>query len=182
MSEALSHERQSIQNAVNHSILPSYETNSLIVHPQHGVGRIKAFEERSFGSTSVLVYVIEIIGSGLTVMVPEGRASEIGLRRIMNEANADEIFREMSKHEMAVQGSSWNRRFRTYNEMLASGASLDIARVLRDMHRLKSDKRLSFGEQRLFDVSRNLLLQELALAKSETPEIMAIFIDKIFEK
>jgi CarD family transcriptional regulator len=170
------------QQALRESLvpdLPSFELESLIVHPKHGVGRISALEERSFGTTTALVYVIEIIGNGLTVMVPKTMANELGLRSVMSESCADGILAELGKHEMAVQISPWNRRFRAYNEMLASGSSIEVARVLRDMCRLKSDKRLSFGEQRLLEVARGILLQELALAKSQTPEMMGYFMDNV---
>jgi CarD family transcriptional regulator len=49
--------------------------------------------------------------------------------------------------------------------MLKSGAPHEIAKVLRDMARLKFDKELSFGERRLLDQAKSLLIQELALAK-----------------
>ncbi len=49
--------------------------------------------------------------------------------------------------------------------MLKSGLPSEIAKVLRDMYRLKFDKDLSFGERRLLDQARSLLVQELALAK-----------------
>jgi len=36
---------------------------------------------------------------------------------------------------------------------------------LRDLYRLKSTKELSFGERRLLDTARSLLITELALAR-----------------
>jgi CarD family transcriptional regulator len=38
------------------------------------------------------------------------------------------------------------------------------------MYRLKFDKDLSFGERRLLDQARSLLVQELALAKKVKPD------------
>ena len=49
--------------------------------------------------------------------------------------------------------------------MLKSGSPYEIAKVLRDMYRLKFDKNLSFGERRLLDQAKSLLVNELALAK-----------------
>jgi len=72
--------------------------------------------------------------------------------------------------EVAVDVQPWNRRFRAYTEMLKSGLPSEIAKVLRDMYRLKFDKDLSFGERRLLDQARSLLVQELALAKKVKPD------------
>ena len=57
---------------------------------------------------------------------------------------------------------------------------LEIAKVLRDMNRLKFDKDLSFGERRLLDQERSLLLKELALSKKKTEAEMAEEIKRIF--
>jgi CarD family transcriptional regulator len=47
---------------------------------------------------------------------------------------------------------------------------LEIAEVLRDLFMLKGDKELSFGERKMLDTARNLLVKELAIAKSNTEE------------
>jgi len=44
----------------------------------------------------------------------------------------------------------------------------EIAEVLRDLSLLKGDKDLSFGERRLLDQAKSLLMKELALAKKIT--------------
>jgi len=64
--------------------------------------------------------------------------------------------------------------------MNKSGSPVEIAKVLRDMNRLKFDKDLSFGERRLLDQARGLLLRELALAKKKTEADMAEEIRRIF--
>ena len=80
-----------------------------------------------------------------------------------------EIIDILRAPEVAVDMQPWNRRFRAYTEMLKSGAPAEIAKVLRDMYRLKFDKDLSFGERRLLDQAKSLLVQELALAKKVDP-------------
>ena len=45
-----------------------------------------------------------------------------------------------------------------------------IAKVLRDLFVLKGDKELSFGERKMLDTARNLLVKELAIAKSNSEE------------
>ena len=69
--------------------------------------------------------------------------------------------------EKAVGSGPWNRRQRAYAEMLKSGSPTEVARVLRDLYRVKflNEKELSYGERRLMDQARGLLLKELALAK-----------------
>jgi CarD family transcriptional regulator len=37
--------------------------------------------------------------------------------------------------------------------------------VLRDLHLLKAEKELSFGERKIMDTAKNLLVKELAIAR-----------------
>ena len=56
--------------------------------------------------------------------------------------------------------------------MIKSGSPHEVAKVLRDMYRLKFDKELSFGERRLLDQAEELALKELAAAKGVTEEAL----------
>ena len=49
-------------------------------------------------------------------------------------------------------------------EKIKTGSVYEIAEVLRDLFVLKVDKELSFGERKMLDTARNLLLKELSLA------------------
>ena len=42
--------------------------------------------------------------------------------------------------------------------------------MLRDLFLLKGDKELSFGERKVLDTARNLLVKELSIARSRTEE------------
>ena len=65
-------------------------------------------------------------------------------------------------------------------EKLKTGSVYEIAEVLRDLFLLKVDKELSFGERKMLDTARGLLLKELSLATGRTEleaqeEVRAIF-------
>jgi len=99
---------------------------------------------------------------------------------VMSASEADNILAILATAEVAVTVQPWNRRFRAYTEMIASGSAREIAKVLRDMNRLKFDKDLSFGERRLLDQAKGLLVQELALAKETRTDEMETVIEQIF--
>ena len=67
---------------------------------------------------------------------------------------------------MAVTSQPWNRRYREYTEMLKSGSPIKVAKVLRDLSKVRGDKgELSYGEKKLMEQARKLLITELALAR-----------------
>jgi CarD family transcriptional regulator len=150
----------------------SFQAGDMAVHPAHGVGEVTGIEKRDLGGSVNLFYVLRIVDSGLKVMVPIRAAAQVGLRRIMSKKEADKVLRVLQAPEVAVDVQPWNRRFRAYTEMLKSGSPYEIAKVLRDMSRLKFDKDLSFGERRLLDQAKSLLIKELALAKHMQPGAM----------
>jgi CarD family transcriptional regulator len=150
------------------------------VHPSHGVGEVTAVEQRDIAGTRGEFYILRILDNGMKVMVPVSAATQVGLRSVMNDEDANDILSTMRAKEVAVDVQPWSRRFRVYTEMIKSGSPTEIAKVLRDMNRLKFDKDLSFGERRLLDQARSLLLKELALAKKTTEAEMAEEIRKIF--
>jgi CarD family transcriptional regulator len=143
-------------------------------------GNLSVETIRIFGGKKTACYVIKIRDSGLKVMVPTEAASRVGLRPVMKKKEAQKILDILKAPEVAVDLQPWNRRFRAYTEMLKSGLPSEIAKVLRDMYRLKFDKDLSFGERRLLDQARSLLVQELALAKKVPPSAMEGEIQQIF--
>jgi CarD family transcriptional regulator len=150
------------------------------VHPKHGVGEITAVDERELGGTRAVFYVLRILDNGMKVMVPAGAAAQGGLRSIMSAKEAEAVLDTMRAREVAVDVQPWSRRFRAYTEMVQSGLPHEVAKVLRDMHRLKFDKDLSFGERHLLDRAKSLLMKELAFAKKMTEEKLAEEVAGIF--
>ncbi|HOJ13572.1 MAG TPA: CarD family transcriptional regulator, partial [Deltaproteobacteria bacterium] len=59
---------------------------------------------------------------------------------------------------------TWNRRYREYMEKIKSGSAFEIAEVLRDLNILKKGKELSFGERKMYDTAKNLLVNEISIS------------------
>ena len=151
-----------------------------VVHPSHGLGEIIAIEHREIGGAKGEFFIIKIMDNGMRVMVPRTSAQAAGLRPVMSMKDADKVLETMKAREVAVDLQPWSRRFRAYTEMIKSGSPHEVAKVLRDMYRLKFDKELSFGERRLLDQAKSLLMKELAAAKAVTePELQAT-VDEMF--
>jgi CarD family transcriptional regulator len=50
-------------------------------------------------------------------------------------------------------------------EKIKTGSVFEVAKVLRDLYLLKNDKDLSFGERKMLDTARSLLVKEISIAK-----------------
>ncbi|MCA9528831.1 MAG: CarD family transcriptional regulator [Myxococcales bacterium] len=143
----------------------SFKVGDKAVHPAHGVGEVTSVETKAIAGSEKRFYVLKILESGMTVMVPVDGVERLGLRGVIARKDVKGVLAELQKDEIAVKSQPWNRRYREYTEMLNSGSPIEVAKVLRDLSRLRGEKELSFGERRLLEHARNLLVTELALAR-----------------
>ncbi len=150
------------------------------VHPAHGVGEVTSIEERRIAGNSTNFYIIKIVETGMTVMVPTDGADRAGLRGVITKRDADAVVATLKSNEIAVTSQPWNRRYREYTEMLKSGSLIEVAKVMRDLSRLRGDKELSFGERRLLEQARQLIVREIALARRVKEERVGQELDQIF--
>lgn len=143
----------------------TFKVGDKAVHPNHGVGEVTSIENKDIGGNRKSFYILKILDTGMKVMVPTDAAERLGLREVISKKDAKKVVDILKADEVAVTSQPWNRRYREYMEMLKSGSPFEVAKVLRDLYRLKGDKELSFGERRLLDQARSLLITELALAR-----------------
>src|SRR3989338_2857375 len=136
------------------------------VYPAHGVGEVKSIETREISGNRQTLYILKILDNGMTIMVPTQNVKTVGLREIIDENQVDEVYEILKERDITVDNQTWNRRYREYMDKIKSGSVYEIAEVLRDLSLLKFDKELSFGERKMLDTARNLIIKELAIAQN----------------
>lgn len=134
------------------------------VYPGHGVGRVNAIETKEIAGTKLTFYSIQILDSGMKIMVPQANVKSVGLRPIISREEAYSVIGILKETNVKIDNQTWNRRYREYMEKIKTGGVREIAEVLRDLFLLKVDKELSFGERKMLDTARSLLIKELILA------------------
>lgn len=114
-----------------------------------------------------MFYSLMILETGMKIMIPKSNVESVGLRPIISKDEAERVLEILKVKEVKIDNQTWNRRYREYMEKIKTGSVFEIAEVLRDLFLLKVDKELSFGERKMLDTARTLLLKELTLATSE---------------
>ena len=158
----------------------SFKVGDNAVYPGHGVGRVTAIDTKEILGSKTTFYSISILETGMKIMVPRDNAESVGLRPIISRDEAQKVIGILKETNVKIDNQTWNRRYREYMEKIKTGSVYEIAEVLRDLFLLKVDKELSFGERKMLDTARGLLLRELSLATSHDElksedEIRAIF-------
>jgi len=105
-------------------------------------------------------------------------ANNVGIRPLLDEEGIQEVLDILHQRDIPIDNQTWNRRYREYMEKIKSGSAFEIAEVLRDLNILKRGKELSFGERKMYDTAKNLLLNEFSISKGKNKaEVERIFLE-----
>lgn len=164
----------------NQEKLP-FKVGDKAVYPAHGVGEVKSIESREILGSKQTFYVLQILDSGMKIMVPTGNVSAVGLREIISESEVDDVYLILIERDVKIDHQTWNRRYREYMDKIKTGSVYEIAEVLRDLSLLKFEKELSFGERKMLDTAKGLLIKELAICEDREEEEIEEEINEIFK-
>jgi CarD family transcriptional regulator len=157
-----------------------FKIGDLAVYPAHGVGVIERLETKQISGCSQDFYIMRILENDMIIMIPTKNVESVGLREIIGQKEVPKLYSILKKRKMTIDNQTWNRRYREYMEKIKTGSVYEVAEVYRDLLTLKVDKELSFGERKMLDTARNLLVKEISLAKKVKEEQIEKDLDRIF--
>ena len=137
-----------------------------------GVVAAASYEARAFGVRSAMPMARALRLCPQLVMVPPDFER---YRRVSSQVM--EILRDKEVH---IDRQTWNRRYRGFMEKIKSGSLFEVAEVFRDLYRLKGLKPLSFGERRMLDTAKGLIVQELSVARAADTQKVEQELEQIF--
>ena len=147
-----------------------FKVGDKAVYPAQGVTEVLGVESKEIMGTKQDFYVLRVLDSDKKIMIPVDKVKTVGLREVMDPTKVEQVYGILSSRGSRPGHGNWNRRYRAYVDKIKTGRATDIAEVLRDLNQLKGDKNLSFGERKMLDTARRLLVQELSVAQ-ETSEV-----------
>jgi len=145
-----------------------FQVGDKAVYPGHGVGVIEAIETKRISGKEQSFYILRFVDNGMTIMVPKDNVKSAGLRTVIRKIDVRKVMEILKNRDVTIDNQTWNRRYREYMEKINTGSIYEIAEVRRDLHLLKNEKELSFGEKKILDMAKNLLVKELAIAREVT--------------
>ena len=154
-----------------------FSVGEKIVYPMHGAGTIEAIEEREMEGEKCAYYVLLIPKNGIRIMIPVGRATQIGVREVIRQSEVDDV-NETLRGKSTEMAKIWNRRYRDNLEKLKTGKITNVAEVVRDLMRVDNEKRLSTGERKMLSNAKQILISELTLACEKGEAELNVLIEK----
>jgi CarD family transcriptional regulator len=157
-----------------------FKVGDLAVYPAHGVGVIERIETQEISGSSQDFYVMRILDNDMIIMIPTRNVNSVGLREIIQKKEVQKLYSILKKRDVPVDNQTWNRRYREYMDKIKTGSVYEVAEVYRDLLMLKIEKELSFGERKMLDTARSLLVKEISLAKQVAEAQIERDLEKIF--
>ena len=134
-----------------------------IVYPMHGAGTIDAIEEKDILGEKQNYYIIKMPGE-VKVMVPISKAGDIGVRSVIDKAEAGKVLEVLEANETEMS-NNWNKRYKENMEKMKSGSIYEVADVVRNLSYKQKEKGLSTGEKKMLNNAKQILVSELVLAE-----------------
>lgn len=160
-------------------IKTEFKVNQQIVYPSQGVGKITEIFEKEFNGETVAYYKIYLEVSDMIVMVPVNNAKELGIRAIVEPAEAKKALNMLSEDFEPIT-SDWKLRYQMNLELLKKGSIADIAQIVRCLYNRSKVKELPIQERKLYDSAKKLLEDEISFAMGKSvKEIEAMIHEKL---
>jgi len=157
-----------------------FKPGDLAVYPAHGVGVIERVESQEISGCRQDFYVMRILDNNMIIMIPTQNVNNVGLREIIGQNEVPKLYSILKKRDVVIDNQTWNRRYREYMDKIKTGSVYEVAEVYRDLLILKVEKDLSFGERKMLDTARSLLVKEISLAKKVEEKQIEKDLDSIF--
>ena len=148
-----------------------FQVGDKIVHPMHGAGVIDSIVSKKVNGVVRDYYILKLPVGGMLVMIPTANTEEIGVRPVVDRAEADRLIAAMPDIQVDMT-QNWNRRYRDTMLRIKSGALMEVARVVKGLMLRDGDRGLSTGERKMLHSAKQILISELVLSQDASYEDM----------
>ena len=138
-----------------------FKINEHIVYPAHGVGQIVNIEEQEVAGLSLELFVINFEQDKMTLRVPVGKISSVGMRKLSDEETVEKALTTVTGRAR-IKRTMWSRRAQEYEAKINSGDLQSIAEVVRDLYRNETQPEQSYSERQLYEAALDRMAREVA--------------------
>src|SRR5690242_5331861 len=154
-----------LTNASHAAPPTSFRPGDHIVYPAHGVGRVMGVEKQSVAGIDLDVFVISFEQDKMTLRVPTAKARSCGMRPLASAAVVTEALKTL-QGRARIKRTMWSRRAQEYEAKINSGNLVQIAEVVRDLHRAGDQPEQSYSERQLYESALDRMARELAAVEN----------------
>ncbi len=135
-----------------------FKSGDTVMFPGVGLLQIKRIDIKTVGGKSKNFYILS--NGNVTHMAP---TDSNNLGPLISLDKAHNVIHYLYNERVEVEDMTWNRRYRDYMEILATGEIDGTVKVFKSLKTIKQTKDLSFGERKMLDKALDLLASELSI-------------------
>lgn len=146
-----------------------FQVGDKVFYPMHGAGIVKAISEKNFRGEMENYCLITIPSSHMDVMLPVKKASNAGLRPVVDGESVKKMLQDFYHAEHTCE-LPWKQRYSSNMEKVRTGDFEAGLEVVSDLQYRNKEKPLNASEKQMLNNAKRLIVSELALIKdiSET--------------
>ncbi|MEK3806456.1 CarD family transcriptional regulator [Bacillus sp. FSL H8-0547] len=144
-----------------------FQIGDNIVYPMHGVGIIKAIEDKEISGKNQQYYVINMLIGNMQVMIPTDKILSSSIRPVTDILALKHII-HIFQHGESDRLLTWKQRYKVNTDKIKTGKIQEGAEVIRDLMRMKKEKALNTSEKKMLDNAHEFLISELGVIKGIT--------------
>lgn len=153
-----------------------YQIGDKVVHPMYGAGVVDSIVQKTVDGVVRDYYILKLPNRSMVVMVPTENCEEIGVRRVVDQAQAECVMAAIPGIQVEMT-ANWNHRYRENMERMKSGDLLEVARVIKGLTVRDQKRGLSTGERKMLHSARQILISEIVLSRSVSYESVEAELD-----
>tara|TARA_B100000678_G_scaffold288979_1_gene298541 strand:- start:635 stop:1324 length:690 start_codon:yes stop_codon:yes gene_type:complete len=155
----------------------AFDVGDKVIYPNHGLGVVETIEEKTIMGTTCGFYMLRMISSDTTVLVPVENIESVGLRLAVSDDEIDRLYKRLANGKIDSH-QNWKGRFKDNSDKMRSGSIRDAIEVLKNLTFLSLSKSLSFREKRMLDRAKFLVISEISEVSNEPAESVEERVDK----
>jgi CarD family transcriptional regulator len=157
-----------------------FKINDFVVYPSHGVGQIVDEEVQNIAGFELKMYVITFDKDKMTLKVPKDKAESTGMRKLSSPIIIGKALQVIGG-KAKVKRAMWSRRAQDYEQKINSGELIQIAEVVRDLHRNDEQREQSYSERQLYEAALERLTREIAAVDGVGEKKAQEKVDKVLD-
>jgi CarD family transcriptional regulator len=142
-----------------------FEVGDKVVYPLQGVGEVLAIEVKIILGVEQRYYILRILSNNTIIMIPIDNADDVGLRELISLDEVERVV-DVLRGNGEPMSPKWSKRYKDNMDRLKTGSIFQLATVLRNLVLMNRKKELSFGEKKMLDSVKSLIVDEISYVRN----------------
>ena len=157
-----------------------FQVGDQILYPLHGVGFIKAIEEKEILGECKIYFVVNIPKTNMQIMIPKEKADSFGVRKLVEPSIFEDILKNFNLGDTDPQLLNNQKYCNEENtKKIKSGDIFKGTEIIRDLTRKSQISKLGKEDAKMLEDARHMFIAELMHVKGISEENAIDLVDSV---